>query len=238
MLRLEKVFLSLGVDWIFSRLNLEVSAGESIVIIGPSGAGKSLLLKLASGLIPPTRGKVYLFGENLFQIGFFQRQNLLKKIGFSFQQSALFDFLSVEENIGFTLRAVLRWEEEKIKERVSFLIKAMGLEGAEKKMPEELSGGMKKRVSLARALAHSPQLLFCDDPTSGLDPITSAEISELILRLKKEANFTLILVSNHLPTIRKLAKKVFLLYRGSLSELGSAQEIEFNAEKWSHFLEE
>jgi len=227
----------LGVDWIFSQVNLQVKAGESVVIIGPSGAGKSLLLKVASGLIPPSKGEVYIFGENLLEVGFFQRQGLLQRIGFSFQQSALFDFLSVEENIGFTLRSVLRWEEEKIKERVKFLIQAMGLEGAEKKMPEELSGGMKKRVSLARALAHSPQLLFCDDPTSGLDPITSAEISDLILKLKKEANFTLILVSNHLPTIRKLAQRAYLLYGGSLYELGSAQEIEFNAEKWSHFLE-
>ena len=227
----------MGVDWIFSQVNLQVKAGESVVIIGPSGAGKSLLLKVASGLIPPSKGEVYIFGENLLEVGFFQRQGLLQRIGFSFQQSALFDFLSVEENIGFTLRSVLRWEEEKIKERVKFLIQAMGLEGAEKKMPEELSGGMKKRVSLARALAHSPQLLFCDDPTSGLDPITSAEISDLILKLKKEANFTLILVSNHLPTIRKLAQRAYLLYGGSLYELGSAQEIEFNAEKWSHFLE-
>ncbi len=227
----------MGVDWIFSQVNLQVKAGESVVIIGPSGAGKSLLLKVASGLIPPSKGEVYIFGENLLEVGFFQRQGLLQKIGFSFQQSALFDFLSVEENIGFTLRSVLRWEEEKIKERVKFLIQAMGLEGAEKKMPEELSGGMKKRVSLARALAHSPQLLFCDDPTSGLDPITSSEISDLILKLKKEANFTLILVSNHLPTIRKLAQRAYLLYGGSLYELGSAQEIEFNAEKWSHFLE-
>ena len=227
----------MGVDWIFSQVNLQVKAGESVVIIGPSGAGKSLLLKVASGLIPPSRGEVYIFGENLLEVGFFQRQGLLQKIGFSFQQSALFDFLSVEENIGFTLRSVLRWEEERIKERVKFLIQAMSLEGAEKKMPEELSGGMKKRVSLARALAHSPQLLFCDDPTSGLDPITSSEISDLILKLKKEANFTLILVSNHLPTIRKLAQRAYLLYGGSLYELGSAQEIEFNAEKWSHFLE-
>ncbi len=236
MLKLKQVSLTLEGYKIFSQLNFELQKGSAVAIIGPSGAGKTLFLKLSAGLIPPTTGSIYLFENDLTKLGMLQLQALRQKIGFSFQQSALFDFLSVRENIAFTLRHSLRWESEKIDKKVNFLLKATGLEDAKDKMPHELSGGMKKRVSLARALAHNPELLFCDDPTAGLDPITSSAIAHLIKELRQEFNFTLLLATNQLATIRRLVDDVYLLYRGRLEYIGKSKELEFQADKKWEFL--
>jgi phospholipid/cholesterol/gamma-HCH transport system ATP-binding protein len=229
MLKLESVGLELGGREIFSGINLELGRDEAIALIGPSGAGKTLLLKVACGLIPASRGKIFLFGQNLAEAGFRERQALFQKIGFSFQQSALFDFLELESNLAFPLKEGQELKDREIRPRVLSLAHELGLLDAISKMPAELSGGMKKRVSLGRALIHRPQLLFCDDPTAGLDPITASAISDLILKLKGDLKFSLLLVSNESSVLKKLADRVYLLYRGRLQEAGSGKEIEFRA---------
>jgi len=231
MLKLESLGLELGGKQIFSDVNLAVREKESIALIGPSGAGKTLLLKTACGLIPAKTGRIFLFGQNLAKTGFLEKQELREKIGFSFQQAALFDFLDVSDNIGFPLKEAFDLGQAEIKARVDSLLKQLGLEGAGKKMPSQLSGGMKKRVSLGRAIVHRPKLLFCDDPTAGLDPITSAAISDLILKLREELQLTLVLISNQLSVIKKLADRAFMLYQGALREIGSAKDIEFSSGK-------
>jgi len=237
MLKLQSVSLELAGRKIFSGVNFIVQEQEAVAIIGPSGAGKTLLLKICAGLIPPTQGKVWLFARELSKASFWEKQELRKKIGFSFQESALFDFLNVNDNLAFPLQAGLRLKKEKIKTAINFLLKELGLEDAGEKMPVELSGGMKKRVSLGRAIIHKPSLLFCDDPTAGLDPITSAAISELIFKLREELKFSLVLVSNQLSVIGKLVNRVYLLYRGRLKEIGSAKELDFQAtEHWSEIV--
>lgn len=231
MLKLEQVGLELGGRKIFSGVNLELKSEESVAVIGPSGTGKTLLLKVAAGLIPPTQGKIFIFGQDLATVSLREKQMLLQKLGFSFQQSALFDFLDLESNLGFPLKESFDLEEEEITWRVRELSKELGLADALKKMPSELSGGMKKRVSLGRAIIHQPKLLLCDDPTAGLDPITAAQISDLIVRLRQKIKFSLLLVSNELSVIKKLSERVYLLYQGSLREIGSANALEFKPDQ-------
>jgi len=239
MLKLESVGLELGGREIFSGITLELGLEESVALIGPSGAGKTLLLKAACGLIPASRGKIFIFGQDLSRISFREKQILLQKVGFSFQQSALFDFLDLYSNLAFPLKESRQMEDEKIEDLVLDLAGKLGLEDALKKMPAELSGGMKKRVSLGRAIIHQPRLLFCDDPTAGLDPITSAAISDLILKLKSELKFSLLLVSNESSVIRKLADRVYLLHQGRLKEVGPGKEIEFRAARqWGEMIGE
>lgn len=238
MLRLESVGLELGGRVIFSDVNLEVKKGESVAIIGPSGAGKTLLLKVICGLVSATRGRIFLFGKEIDKLGYIEKLDVFKKIGFSFQQSALFDFLDLKSILGFPLKEGLRLRDEEIYPRVMSLAKELGLEDAVDKMANELSGGMKKRVSLGRALIHQPEILFCDDPTSGLDPITSSQISDLILRLKERLRFSLVLVSNELKVIRNLSERVYLLYQGRLKEVDK-KELQFGADReWSEIVRE
>jgi len=237
MLKLQSVSLELAGRKIFSGVNFIVQEQEAVAIIGPSGAGKTLLLKICAGLIPASGGKVWLFGQELSKASFWEKQELRKKIGFSFQESALFDFLNVNGNLAFPLQAGLGLKKEEIRGAVNFLLKELGLEDAGEKVPVELSGGMKKRVSLGRAIIHKPSLLFCDDPSAGLDPITSRAIAELIFKLREELKFSLVLVSNQLSVIRKLVNRVYLLYQGELKEIGSAKELDFQAsEHWSEIV--
>jgi len=234
MLRLESAGLELAGRKIFSGVNLEVREKESIAVIGPSGAGKTLLLKAACGLVPASKGQIYLFGQNLNKASFRETQEIRKKIGFSFQQAALFDFLNVAANVAFPLKEALGLAESEIKLRTGLMLKSLGLEDAAEKTPAQLSGGMKKRVSLGRAIVHHPRLLFCDDPTAGLDPVTSSSITDLILKLREEFKLTLVLVSNELSVIRKLADRVYLLYQGDLNNIGSSRDLAFKAgQEWS-----
>jgi len=234
MLKLSSVGVELSGRRIFSGVDLEVREKESVALVGPSGAGKTLLLKTACGLVPGYSGRIFLFGQELGKSSWLEKQELRRKLGFSFQQAALFDFLDVRSNIAFPLKEALGLGEEEVKSRVNTLLQQLGLEDAAEKMPSQLSGGMKKRVSLGRAIVHNPQLLFCDDPTAGLDPITSSAITDLVLKLRQELKLTMVVISNQLWVIKKLADRVCLLYRGELSEVGSSQELEFKAgREWS-----
>jgi len=237
MLSLEQVGLELSGREIFSGVDLRVREKESVALIGPSGAGKTLLLKTCCGLIPASRGRVFLLGRELAESSWLLRQEVRRSVGFSFQQAALFDFLDVYSNVAFPLEEARGIDKSFVRPRVEKLLGELGLEEASGKMPSELSGGMKKRVSLGRAMVHNPKLLFCDDPTAGLDPITSASITDLIVKLRERLELTLVLVSNQLSAIKKLADRVYLLYQGRMREVGSGKDLEFKAgAEWARMI--
>jgi phospholipid/cholesterol/gamma-HCH transport system ATP-binding protein len=196
--------------WVFQDLSLHVARGESIVILGPSGSGKSVLLKIMAGLILPDRGTVRIESKNL---------------GMLFQKNALFDSLSVEENLLFPLRERLGVSGSQAQARVTELLSAVKLQGNEKLFPNELSGGMQKRLGIARALVVNPEVILYDEPTAGLDPITSRTIAEMIDLLRKKNGSTIVTVTNDVYRAYQLADRIFLLARGKLVEGGTPDEV-------------
>ena len=197
--------------WIFKDISLQLAARESVVLIGPSGSGKSLLLKLIAGLVQADSGSIQLKSKN---------------IGMLFQKNALFDSFTVEENLLFPLREKLGQTGAQAKSKAAWFLKAVGLSGAEDRFPEEISGGMQKRLGIARALVVEPEIILYDEPTAGLDPITSRTIADLILRLKNEVGSTLLTVTNDMQRAYQLADRICLLALGNLREGGTPQEIQ------------
>ncbi len=210
-LALNDVSMSFGKLQLFKSVNLSVQQGECVVLIGPSGQGKSVLLKLLAGLIMPTSGQVLVHGEDLNAIGRNQKLELLLQMGMLFQKNALFDSLTVGENIAFPLREKTSLSEGEIQERVSYFLEQVGIGHARKLFPDEISGGMQKRLGIARALALKPKLVLYDDPTAGLDPITSRMIVDLILALQKEQNSTVVAVTNDMARAYQLADRIAMV---------------------------
>ena len=201
---------------ILNKVNLEVKDGESLVLIGPSGTGKSVVLKLFAGLMPPTKGTVYVGGRNLYSIPTGERNQLLLEMGMLFQKNALFDSLTVAENVAFPLREKSRLSESEIEHRVNYFLEAVAISHARNLYPDEISGGMQKRLGIARALALKPRIVLYDDPTAGLDPITSRRIVELIQLLAAENKSTLITVTNDMARAYQLADHIAMLVDGEL----------------------
>jgi len=206
--------------------SLSVAEGEAVALIGESGSGKTTLLKTAVGLIRPGSGEVLLAGENLTRASRRGLARLRRQVGMLFQGNALFDSMTVRENVGFVLREVQLVVPAEIERRVRELLDRLHLGDIGGQYPRELSGGMKKRVGLARAVIGQPKLLFCDDPTAGLDPITSDAIAELILALRRQLRVTLLLVSNSIPVVKKIADRVLLIHQGQLLDLGAPDLLE------------
>lgn len=196
--------------WVFRNVSFTVAPRESVVVLGPSGSGKSVLLKTLAGLIAPTEGSVRLGTPNL---------------GMLFQKNALFDSLTVEENLLFPMRERLGIEGKVARTRARGYLQAVGLAGNEALYPDEISGGMQKRLGIARALAVEPELLFYDEPTAGLDPITSRTIAELIQSLRAERGTTLVTVTNDIQRAYQLADRIFLLAQGGLHPGGTPDEV-------------
>jgi phospholipid/cholesterol/gamma-HCH transport system ATP-binding protein len=209
---------------VIDGINIKIKKGESLAIIGPSGCGKSTLLRLIIGLFPPTSGTVIVKGKNLMGLDKDEMVELRKNIGMVFQSSALFDSLTVGENVAFGLREHGSFAEAKIKEIVSQKLKLVGLEGSENLMPAELSGGMQKRVGLARALATDPEILLYDEPTTGLDPISATSIEDLIIDLHHKLGTTSVIVTHQMPTVYKIADRIIMLHNGKEIEAGSPDE--------------
>jgi phospholipid/cholesterol/gamma-HCH transport system ATP-binding protein len=213
LVRLERMDLELGHHAVLRQIDFQVPRGQTLAIIGESGCGKTVLLKTIIGLLRPTRGKVCFDGRDLATLGPRELTRQRIRFGFVFQQAALFDSLTVGQNVAFPLRQHSRKSDREIREIVLARLGEVGLpESVVRKKPAELSGGMRKRVGLARALALEPELMLYDEPTTGLDPIMSDVINELILRARRSHPVTSILVTHDMRTTQKVADRVLMLY--------------------------
>jgi len=224
-LNLEHVTVELGGDVILKDVNFQVHHGDTIVIIGPSGSGKTVLLKTMAGIYHPTQGRVFCEGEDWANLQSEEKHRLASKIGMQFQRSALFDNLSVAGNVAFPLQEHHpEVSEEEVDRRVSEALASVNLSAAIHQMPHELSGGMKQRLAIARAIVLNPEIVFYDDPTAGLDPVNSDQMAELILDLKKKYNSTLIIVTHDLLRAWQMAGRIFMVANHEVIETGGAKE--------------
>jgi phospholipid/cholesterol/gamma-HCH transport system ATP-binding protein len=226
LIRLDHVTLVFGPQRVLDDVTLGIPRGQTVVIVGESGCGKTVLLKLIIGLLAPTAGTVSFDGQNLATLNDHELTQQRLRFGFLFQGAALFDSLTVYDNVAFGLREQRKLTEAQIAEAVQNRLQEVGLpRGIEQKKPAELSGGMKKRVGLARALAMNPEVMLYDEPTTGLDPIMSDVINELILQTRQRHPVTSIVVTHDMKTVRKIADRVVMLYPLSRVKPGEPQVI-------------
>jgi phospholipid/cholesterol/gamma-HCH transport system ATP-binding protein len=216
LIRLEGVSKRFGRHRVFKDLNLSFRRGDTTVVLGQSGVGKSVMLKLILGLVRPDRGRVWIDGRDVTRMRERDLIPIRARFGMVFQGAALFDFLTVFENVAFAMREYKKWPESKIRETVRQKLALVDLEGVEEKLPEELSGGMKKRVGLARAIAIDPEVILYDEPTTGLDPVTADTINELILRCRRELKTTGIVVTHDMTTAFKVGDRLIMLDEGEV----------------------
>lgn len=206
-------------------VNIEIYEGETFVIIGQSGVGKSVFLKLIIGLLKPDRGKIFVQGREVTAMTERELNKLRIQFGMVFQYAALFDSLNVFENVAFGLMEHTNLDEEHITARVKECLRLVGLEGVENKMPAELSGGMKKRVAIARAIALNPKIILYDEPTAGLDPVVASSINKLIKELKEKTGATSIVVTHDMKSAYEVGDRITMLYQGQFIEVGTPDEI-------------
>lgn len=206
-------------------INLSILKGESMSLLGGSGSGKSVLLKELIGLMKPDKGDITVFGKNVTHMKEDELIKLREHVGMLFQGAALFDSLTVFENIAYPLREHLQLTEKEIRERVAEKLRLVGLIGIEIKMPAELSGGMKKRVGLARAIATEPDIILYDEPTTGLDPRTAQRINELIVELQKKLGITTIVVTHDLHCVKTVSDRIAMLHEGKIVTVGTWKEL-------------
>jgi len=223
---------SFGDQIVLNGIDLEVAQGETLAILGRSGTGKSVLLKLIIGLQKPDSGSVRIHGQEISNLPLEQLNQIRKKIGFSFQYSALYDSLTVEENVAFSLERHTKMSATERSERVRKLLADVGMEKDLEKMPGEISGGMQKRVGLARALAFEPDILLFDEPTAGLDPITAGEIGELILELQKDSKRASIVVTHDLHGARTVSDRLALMDHGNILIQGTFEDLQKSHDKF------
>ena len=224
-LRVVNLYKSFVEKHVLKGCNLEVREGESMVVIGGSGSGKTVLIKCIIGLIQPDEGKIYVDGLEITSLNERELNDVRKKFGMLFQGGALFDSLRIWENVGFGLRHHTQLNDGEIKRIASEKLRLVGLKDIEDVMPAELSGGMKKRVSLARAIAMEPEILLYDEPTTGIDPIMADAINELIIQMREKLNVTSIAITHDMKSAYKIADRIAMLYQGKIIEVGTPEEI-------------
>ena len=223
----EDLHKSFGSQKVLNGISLAVKRGETLAVLGRSGTGKSVLLRLIIGLEKPDSGSVRIHGQDIAGLALDQLGEIRKKMGFLFQHAALYDSLTVEQNVAFPLQHHKKdMSKSERGDRVKQLLAEVGMEGALAKMPSDISGGMQKRVGLARALALEPDILLLDEPTAGLDPISSAEIDDLVLKLQQEHHMASIVVTHDLHSAKTIADRLALLNEGNVVIEGSFEELQ------------
>ena len=225
MIQLTDLYKSFGSQNVLSGLNLTIPNGQITAIIGPSGEGKSVLLKHIIGLMQPDSGQIDIDGESIIGIRRSEMNRIREKFGMLFQNAALFDSMNVFENVAFPLQEKTSFSKTEIRTRVLSALEDVGLKNVEEKFTDELSGGMKKRVGLARALLLNPKIILFDEPTTGLDPIIKRAIHQLISETHAKFGFTAVIVSHEIPDIFDIAQNVAMLFRGEILQFGTADEI-------------
>jgi len=210
---------------ILNGVSLEIAPGEIMAVMGLSGGGKTTFLKCCAGLIRPSGGEIYIGETEIAHLGESQLNSVRRRLGMVFQYAALFDSMNVYENVAFGLRQHSDLSEAEIRRVVEEKLDSVGMPGTERLMPAELSGGMRKRIGLARALATNPEVLLYDEPTSGLDPVVGSLIDELIVRVRDTLGVTSVVVSHHMPSIFRTADRIAMLYGGRFEAVGTPDEI-------------
>lgn len=224
--------VSIGFDQthLLRNIHLQIAAGESLVVIGPSGEGKSVILKMLAGLLLPSTGSIKVAGTDLYRSSEKERNKQILRMGMLFQKNALFDSLTVGENVGFPLREVRHLPEPEVDKKIDYFLDAVGLLPAKNLYPDEISGGMQKRLGIARALALNPEIILYDDPTAGLDPITSRKIVDLIIELKRQNNSTVIAITNDMNRAYQLADRIVLVCDGEVVITGNVEQTQHHVD--------
>ena len=225
MIKVEHLFKGFGGKEILKDISVVYEPGKCNMVIGASGSGKTVLLRTLIGLHEPDAGNIWYGDENLSSMSYVEKKKLRQRIGLLFQASALFDFATVLENIMFPMDFCTDWSRKKKIERARFCLERVNVRDSENKLPDELSGGMQKRVGIARAIALNPDYLFCDEPNSGLDPYTSSLIDELISEITREYNMTTVINTHDMNSIRTIGDNISFVYDGRILWNGSRQEL-------------
>ena len=228
MIEVRELKKRFGTNSVLDGVSLRIEKGESVVIIGRSGGGKSVLLKHLIGLLKPDAGEVLIEGENIVPMNERELLRVRRKFGMLFQSAALFDSMTVAENVGFSFRRDRSLPKERIRQKVAEMLEMVDLPGTEDKNPSELSGGMKKRVGLARAIVYEPEIVLYDEPTTGLDPIASDSIDKLILRVRDRLEVTTVVVTHDMRSARRLGQRIMMLHNQRIYATGTPDEI-FNS---------
>ena len=231
MIHVKELYKSFGNNHVLKGISFKINHGESVAIIGKSGIGKSVLLKHLIGLIQPDAGEVWVEEKLVNTLSFSQLQSVRAQCGMVFQFGALFDSMSVKDNIGLALSKLSGMNEIEINQRISESLAEVGMENSDKLMPSSLSGGMKKRVGIARAIAIKPKYLLYDEPTTGLDPVMTDSINRLISKIHKHENVTSIMVTHELRTVFEVAERVIMIHNGKIKFDGTPEQIKLSEDK-------
>jgi phospholipid/cholesterol/gamma-HCH transport system ATP-binding protein len=229
MIEVRDLRKSFAANGVLDGVAFRIEKGESVVIIGRSGGGKSVLLKLIIGLIKPDAGRVLIAGEDIVPMNERELLRVRSRFGMLFQGAALFDSMTVAENVGFAFRRRREMPPEEVRRKVADALEVVDLPGTEEKKPAELSGGMKKRVGLARAIVYQPEIVLYDEPTTGLDPIVADSIDHLILRVRDRLKVTTVVVTHDMRSARRLGQRILMLHDRKIYTAGTPDEI-FNSQ--------
>nr|WP_198999464.1 ATP-binding cassette domain-containing protein [Flavobacterium sp. ASV13] len=233
IIKIKNLYKAFGKNKVLKGISFEVNKGEDLVILGRSGSGKSVTIKCLVGLLDPDKGKMEILGTDMTKLTYKELNKIRLKIGFMFQDGALYDSMSVRENLTFTLKHHTRHlTEEDIQQQIMEALDSVGLKEAIDKMPSELSGGMVKRISLARTIIIKPEIIFYDEPTAGLDTITAQEISELILSVQKKYKATSIIVTHDMICAKMTGNRIIIIKDGLIHAQGTYEELENSTDQW------
>ncbi|MEO8515380.1 MAG: ATP-binding cassette domain-containing protein [Flavobacterium sp.] len=232
-IEIKNLYKTFGDNKVLQGVNLTVNKGEDLIILGRSGSGKSVTIKCLVGLVAADKGEVKVFGTDITKIKNSELNEIRMKIGFLFQNGALYDSMSVRQNLAFTLKHHDRKiSPEEVEKQINSALESVGLIEAIDKMPSELSGGMRKRIGLARALIIKPEIMLYDEPTSGLDTITSREITELMLSIQKKNKTTSIIITHDMASAKLAGNRIMILNEGVIHAEGSYEELEKSSDEW------